>query len=225
MSKQKEGFPRFQPEAVILDMDGLMLDTERPVLDVWIQTGRGLGWEISRDIVFRTIGLSEAGMRALFAGEYGGDFPYDEVHSEVKRRLIEIHDRDGIGLRPGLTAFLDCMADHTIPFAVATSTERKTALWKLEKAGLRERCRLMVCGDEVINGKPAPDIFLAAAAKLGHSPGHCAGFEDSPHGLRGLAAAGIPSVFVKDLVDPPAEVLATLWRRYENLAQAVEIFT
>jgi beta-phosphoglucomutase-like phosphatase (HAD superfamily) len=107
---------------------------------------------------------------------------------------------------------------------VATSTARERALWKLDRAGIAGRFDAVVCGDEVSRGKPAPDIFLLAAERLGVRPSECAGFEDSPAGLRSLHAAGIRSIFIKDLVEPEATVLSTVWRRYESLAEAAGLW-
>jgi HAD superfamily hydrolase (TIGR01509 family) len=219
----EENSGRFFPRAAILDMDGLMLDTEGPVVECWLEICREFGRSVSRDIVMRAIGINEPATRSLFLGEYGQAFPFNEIYREVNNLMKRRMDR-GIRHRPGLSAFLDCLAERGIPFAVATSTDRETALWKLEKAGLRGRFPLMVCGDEVKNGKPAPDIFLAAAAQLGVNPADCAGFEDSGPGLLGLAAAGIRSVFIKDISEPSPEALAGVWRRCGDLAEAREIF-
>jgi HAD superfamily hydrolase (TIGR01509 family) len=212
-------------KAVLLDMDGLMLDTERPIVDLWIQAAGNLGWNISREAVHRVVGINEASSRAVFAAEYGPEFPYTEIKKELFRIIYGIVEKTGIARRPGLITLLDHLDTLKIPFAVATSTEREEALWKLEKAGIRSRFPVLVCGNEVQHGKPAPDIFLLAAERLGAEPAYCVGFEDSPAGLRSLSAAGIRSVFVKDLLDPPPEVLATVWRQYENLAEAVELFS
>jgi beta-phosphoglucomutase-like phosphatase (HAD superfamily) len=97
-------------------------------------------------------------------------------------------------------------------------------LWKLEKANIIDRFSVIVTVDDVKRGKPAPDLFLAAAEKLSKSPENCIGFEDSIAGLQSLAAAGVKSVFVKDIIQPPADVLKTVWRRYDNLAEATELF-
>ncbi|MDR0585774.1 MAG: HAD family phosphatase, partial [Treponema sp.] len=126
--------------------------------------------------------------------------------------------------RPGLLTLLDRLDALEIPKAVATSTERKRALWKLEKAGIADRFTVLVCGDEIRRGKPAPDIFLKAAERLGAAPADCVGFEDSPAGLKGLAEAGIRSVFIKDLAEPPPDVLAGVWRRCADLAEAAALF-
>jgi HAD superfamily hydrolase (TIGR01509 family) len=210
--------------AVILDMDGLMLDTERPSFAFWSEAARRFGREIPREMIMRIIGINEAGIRAGFLGEYGTDFPYDEIRRETARLAAEKMEQDGIALRPGLITLLDCLRDRHIPYGVATSTSRKTALWKLEKAGIGDRFSLLVCGDEVKNGKPASDIFLAAAAGLGFAPRDCVGFEDSGPGLLGLSAAGIRPVFVKDIASPSPEALAVVWRQYRNLAEGVELF-
>jgi HAD superfamily hydrolase (TIGR01509 family) len=215
----------FRPRAAILDMDGLMLDTERPIIDLWIRAGRECGWEIRRESVIQVIGINRASSFAVFRNEYGADFPYDEIHTGMQRLMMEAWALEGIRCRPGLIDLLDCLDERKIPFAVATSTDRKTARWKLELAGILNRFSLLVCGDEIEHGKPAPDIFLAAARRLGIAPEYCVGFEDSSPGLMGLQAAGIRSVFVKDLPEPSADALAGVWRSYGDLAQAREIFS
>jgi HAD superfamily hydrolase (TIGR01509 family) len=154
--------------------------------------------------------------------DYGPAFPYTEIRNELSRLITGEFER-GIAWRPGLPVILDKLERLGIPFGVATSARRATALWKLDKAGLGGRFSVLVCGDEVERGKPAPDIFLAAARALGAAPGDCLGLEDSPAGLRALAAAGIPSIFIKDIVEPPAEVLATVWRRCGDLAEAAAL--
>ena len=213
----------FRPKGVILDMDGLMLETEKPLIPLWLQAGRLFGREIKTETIMGAIGKTGVDVRLLCMRDLGDDFPYDEFHKELNR-LAALELEKGIALKSGLIVLLDCLVSRKIPFAVATSTGRRWALWKLEKAGISERFSVMVCGDEVSRGKPAPDIFLAAAEKLGLSPSECVGFEDSSAGLRGLHAAGIPSVFVKDLIDPPDEILANIWRQYSNLAEAAELF-
>ncbi|GHU04072.1 phosphorylated carbohydrates phosphatase [Spirochaetia bacterium] len=213
-----------KPAAVIFDMDGLMLDTERPVLDFWIKAAEKFGVTVTRDTVFRTIGINEAGSRVILEEACGLDFPYDEIRAERNRMVREQVEREGIAQKKGLLTLLNHLDARGIKKALATSTARETALWKLKHAGIPDRFEIMVCGDEVKNGKPAPDIFLRAVEKLGVPASDCVGFEDSPAGLQALHAAKIPSVFVKDLVEPPEETLATVWRRCENLAEAAELF-
>jgi beta-phosphoglucomutase-like phosphatase (HAD superfamily) len=107
---------------------------------------------------------------------------------------------------------------------VATSTARERALQKLDRAGILHYFKEAAFGDEVPKGKPEPDIFLLAARRLHKAPADCVGFEDSPAGLRSLAAAGIRSVFVKDVIEPEPGVLSLVWRRFESLDQAIPLF-
>jgi HAD superfamily hydrolase (TIGR01509 family) len=214
----------FRPKAVIFDIDGLMLDTERPLIPLWIQAGRSFGREITSELVTRTIGLTRNDIRALCVRELGDDFPIDKFDEELGR-LIDIEFEKGIAHKPGLVQLLDHLASLGIPLAVGTSSRRSVAAWKLQKAGIADRFIHIVGGDEVEKGKPAPDIFLRAAELLKVSPPHCAGFEDSPAGLQALASAGIASVFIKDIIEPPKEILASVWKRLDNLAEAIALFT
>jgi HAD superfamily hydrolase (TIGR01509 family) len=213
----------FLPAAVIFDMDGLMLDTEGPVVSLWIEAAEKSGWKVARDLALTTVGIDEEATRAVFMAEYGPGFPYENIREELIRNIADRFEGEGIPHRPGLLTLLDHLAALGIPLGVATSTARETALWKLDKGGIRDRFAVLACGDEVSRGKPAPDIFLLAAERLGKSPAQCLGFEDSPAGLRALHAAGIRSVFIKDLLEPPPEVLATVWRRCGDLAEAVDL--
>jgi len=214
----------FRPRAVIFDMDGLMLDTERPMIPVWIEAGKIIGWDIKAETAIRTIGINGDDIRKVCMNELGADFPYDKFNKEVHRLFDEEFEK-GIAHKPGLIQLLDHLASLGIPLAVGTSSRRSSALWKLKKAGILERFSQISCGDEVKNGKPAPDIFLRAAELLNVPTALCVGFEDSPAGLQALASAGIASVFIKDVVEPPKEILAGVWKRLDNLSEAIALFT
>lgn len=212
------------PAGAIFDMDGLMLDTERPVIPMWLKVSKKWGWDLTAGDVYSIIGINRASARKYFSEKFGPSFPYDDIVRDVSGIMREEMDRGGINLKPGLLVLLDRFDALKVPLAVATSTGRETAEWKLRLAGIRDRFSVMVCGDEIRNGKPDPEIFLLAAEKLGKKPDGCAGFEDSPAGLQGLKAAGIPSVFVKDLLEPSREILEGVWRRCTDLAEAAKLF-
>ncbi|MCL2093508.1 MAG: HAD family phosphatase [Treponema sp.] len=213
----------FRPEAAIFDMDGLMLETEAPFAPAWVQAGKEAGYDIGPEIIQATIGIDGEGTRRILTEKFGPDFPLRKIWDQVIRLVTEDFER-GIALKPGLIALLDHLSEKKIPVGVATSTRRDGALWKLTKAGIEDRFEIITCGDEVVNGKPAPDIFLLAARRMGVDPSICVGFEDSPPGLLGLHRAGIASVFVKDQVQPSPEILATVWKTYPDLGQALELF-
>jgi len=214
---------KIRPAGIIFDVDGLMLDTEGPMIPLWAQAGKPLGWDISPEVVLRTLGITIEGTRTIFLQEYGPDFPYERIRAEFSRLYYKELEK-GIPHKSGLVFLLDHLASLGIPLAVATSARRESAVWKLRKAGILDRFSALACGDEIRNGKPAPDIFLLAAERLRQKPCDCVGFEDSPAGLQGLHAAGIRSVFVKDLTDPPPEIRATVWRCCADLTEAAELF-
>jgi HAD superfamily hydrolase (TIGR01509 family) len=205
-------------------MDGLMLDTEAPAIAAWLKAARDRGWEVARETALRTVGLDEDSTREVIREACGPGFPYDEVRQAMVDAIIEGAERRGIPQKPGLMPLLDRAAERGIPLGVATSSSQEAALWKLNRGGIPvERFAVITCGNEVRRGKPAPDIFLLAAKRLGVPPEHCVGFEDSPAGIRGLYDAGIKPVFIQDLVSPPPEVLAKVWRSFPSLGEALSI--
>jgi HAD superfamily hydrolase (TIGR01509 family) len=219
--KNKEN--KFRPSAVIFDMDGLMFDTEKPFIRLWTEIGKKFGYDITSGIVLRMVGLNAESSRTVMTREYGDDFPYDIMREELKV-LYNKEFEKGIPHKKGLVFLLDRLFSAKIPMGVATSTRRDRALDMLARAGILDHFAAVVCGDEIVNGKPAPDIFLLTAEKLGQPLSACVGFEDSPAGLKGLHAAGIRSIFIKDLIEPSPEVLAAVWKRCNDLAEAVELF-
>ncbi len=216
---------QFIPRAVLFDMDGLMLDTEGPVIPLWQKAAAKFGMSLDEETLFKTVGIDGPSTRKILMEKYGDNFPYDDILDELIEIIRIDTEKNGIPHRPGLLALLDHLDSLGIPKAVATSTDRETALWKLKHAHIDGRFTVLACGDEVKQGKPAPDIFLLAAQRLGKKPEECIGFEDSPAGLRALASAGIKSVFIKDIVQPPEEVMKTVWHRFKDLSEAVVLFT
>ena len=214
----------FLPAAVIFDMDGLMFDTENLTIPLWEIAGKPFGYNLTRDIILRMVGISGERAQALLLEEFGSDFPYEAIRDEYKILVSKEIEKNGVPKKPGLMYLLDRLRAANIPLGLATSTRSPRAIDLLERAGILDRFKALTCGEDVTNGKPAPDIFLLAAKKLGQPPCDCVGFEDSTAGLMSLHAAGIRSVFIKDVLSPPEEVLATVWHRCNDLSEAAALF-
>jgi HAD superfamily hydrolase (TIGR01509 family) len=195
------------PEAVIFDMDGLMLDTEAPALRAWERAARGLGRDFDLTLCRKMIGRNFGDCVALIRARHGADYPVEELTRAWAADYDTIVAAEGIALKPGLAEILDLLDERGIATAVATSTRRERALAKLDRVGLTHRFAALVGGDEIAHGKPAPDIFVAAAARLGVAAGDCIVLEDSEPGIIGAAAAGMVPVMVPDLHQPSVEVL------------------
>lgn len=209
--------------SVAFDMDGLLFDTERLAIDSWLWAGRQVGIGIDRDIVLLTLGLDRGDTRRVFEEHYGTANDYDRIRAlriEYTKTSIE---RDGMPVKPGLGVLLDWLETHGVRFALATSTDRDRAGYYLDRAGLSARFVYRVCGDMVANGKPAPDIYLAAARLLGAQPGCCFALEDAPLGILAAHRAGCLPVMIPDLVEPDAATEALLYARRASLADVVPL--
>jgi HAD superfamily hydrolase (TIGR01509 family) len=206
-------------KGVILDLDGTVIDTERHPLEIWPVLSRGRGYPVTVEMAGRLVGVNEETERALLRKEFGEAYPYEEIRDEMRILFRQKVETGHIAVKKGFEELLARIKERALPYALATSTDRATVGWKLEHAGLTGVFPVIVCGDEVQTGKPAPDIFLKAARLIDKNPEDCIGIEDSPAGLRGLRDAGIRSVFIKDLVMPPDDVMAGVWRECRDLSE------
>lgn len=193
---------------VIFDMDGLLLDSERVAYRIGRETSAHLGAPWSHEVALRMIGLNSVDGYRLLREAFGDDFPVEAHQAEFGRRYERAIDEGGFDLKPGVHALLDRLDALALPRAVATSTRRARAGAKLAGVGVLARLYGWVGGDEVARGKPAPDIYLAAADLLGVPVGDCLVLEDSNVGVRGGLAAGARVVMVPDLLPPAPDVLA-----------------
>ena len=200
--------PARRPAAVILDMDGLLLDTEPLAVQAWHDAAATLGVAFDGGLAHSLIGRNWADCCALVRGGSEADYPVDALLATWHAAYDAIVARDGVALKPGVHELLDWLDDVAIPRAVATSTRRSRAQAKLERAGLWTRVDALVGGDEVARGKPAPDIVIATAAKLGVDAPACVVIEDSEPGARAALAARAAPIIVPDLVAPSDALLA-----------------
>ena len=194
------------PQAVIFDMDGLMLDSERALLGCLAQAGADAGHDLPEDLLLSLIGSSDAVTRQIIASRVGAE-SVDALLRDSYARYDGIV-AGGVPHRPGIIDLLDTLAAHGVPRAVATSTRRPLALRKLETAGLLPYFEHVATSSDVAHAKPAPDIDLLAAHKLGIAPRHCLALEDSPTGVRAALAAGMTVIQIPDLLEPDETVRA-----------------
>lgn len=211
--------------AVIFDMDGLMIDTERMAQLAWQRAGAEFGFTLPDDLYLQAVGRTAVATEILFREGLGPDFPFAEIYTRKQHYLYTAIEQEGIPTKTGLVELLDLVEQQGLAKAVATSTARVLALKKLTAAGLLHRFETIVCGDEVPNGKPAPDIFLAAAQKLGVVPDECLVLEDSLAGIRAAHAAGMRAIMVPDLIQPPADSNEIIYQVMVDLHQVRGLFS
>lgn len=208
----------FRPAAVIFDMDGLMLDSERAIVDALRAAATGQDADIEPDWWLCLIGHGDAACRARLSEKIGADAA-DALLADGHARYIAVAEA-GLPHRPGIVALLELLAAHDVPRAVATSTRSPLAQRKLAAAGLLAHFDVVCTSSDVAAPKPAPDVYLLAAERLGVAPAQCLVLEDSPTGVRAALAAGMTAIQVPDLLAPDDTVRALGHRIVESLEAA-----
>jgi HAD superfamily hydrolase (TIGR01509 family) len=194
------------PVAVIFDMDGLLLDSE-PLYRITWQTAAGeLGCPIDDEFYEQFVGRGNDEAERLLLERFGDSLPLDEFRVRWRRDWDQRVDAEPPARKPGAIELIDVLDQRGIPKALATSTPRAMALRCL--GDLAPRFAAFAFGDEVEHSKPAPDLFLLAAERLGIAPEKCLVLEDSEAGVRSARAAGMQVIMVPDLVEPSEEVAA-----------------
>ena len=195
------------PQAVVFDMDGLLFDTETLYVEAALTALTGLGHEASTEIILRTTGGPWTQTRQLLLEHFGPAFPVDDFVT-VWVRHFWILAEERLALKPGVIELLDLLDELKLPKAIATSSSHATVQRHLAAHDLTARFDAISAAGDYAAGKPAPDPFLTAAARLGVAPAQCLALEDSYKGIRSAATAGMMAVMVPDLLPPTAEIRA-----------------
>jgi HAD superfamily hydrolase (TIGR01509 family) len=193
---------------IIFDMDGLLLDTERIARIAWQEAARRAGHEMPDALFALMIGRSKRDSGELMRAQLGPNFEFEKIHAATAVLFEEILERDGLPLKPGARELLEHLAARQAPLAVATSTRNPVAARRLEQLGLLRYFPVLVTGDQVTHGKPAPDIYRLAAQRLGIDPAASFALEDSHAGIRSAHGAGLKVIMVPDLLPPTPEIAA-----------------
>jgi len=203
--------------AVIFDMDGLLIDSERAILDCWRETATAQSLDLDDSLWLSMVGLHEAGCAELLDGLLGAERA-ERLTFECKRRY-DLLVEDGLPLKAGARELLQDLFDLGVPLAVATSTRGERARIKLARSGIDRYFSHVVTSSDVTHAKPAPDLYLLAAERLGIPPRECIAIEDSEFGVRAASAAGIRVIQVPDVV-PATDLSRSLATVVESLSLA-----
>ena len=190
--------------AAVFDMDGLLLDSERPIRDAWLSAAAELGAPLTQADYLGVVGRNERESDALLLDVFGGDAAL--LGATRRRADALIAERFGAApfdVKPGALRLLRALRVAAIPCAVASSTAHREVERRLERAGLLAFFDAVCGGDEVARGKPEPDLYRLAVERLRVDARGCVAFEDSNYGARAALAAGLAVVVVPDL--KPAE--------------------
>lgn len=184
----------------VFDMDGLMYDTERIIMNAWDKTGKEMGYGPLGFHLFSTLGMSRSGRKEYFQKTLGMDFPYDEFQERYAEETYR-QTETCIPVKPGLYELLDYLKQEHYVLAVATSSSRESALRKLKNSHLEQGYfDVIICGDMVKRAKPDPEIYQIACQKLQKPPSQLVALEDSENGLKSALSAGMGAIMIPDLI-------------------------
>jgi len=190
-------------EAVIFDLDGLLIDSEQVWDDVRREYVRERGGRWHDGAQRDMMGMSSPEWSRYVAEELGVDLPPEQISADVVA-LVEARYRERLPVLPGAPEALERLARRW-PLGLASSSNRELIDLVLDVAGWAAYFEVTVSSEEVDRGKPAPDVYLEAARRLGTAPGDCAAIEDSRNGIRSAVAAGMRVIAIPNRAFPPGD--------------------
>lgn len=210
--------------AVIFDMDGVLLDTEKLLYKYWLQAARELGYPLMPEHA-----LDLRSLAGKFAEEYIREKVSTDIdYGKLRQRRRELMNADlaqnGIPAKSGAKELLSMLRAKGLKTAVATATDEPRTRAYLTEIGILDLFDRICCATMVENGKPMPDVYLFACEQLGEKPCDCAAVEDSPNGVLSAYRAGCQVAMIPDLTEPDSRIAAMLTWKAESLSALERIF-
>ena len=200
-------------DAVVFDMDGVIFDSEKCVLECWEVVAQRHGFSGIEEVFLACTGTNDKKTKEIVLEAFGQDFPYDEYAKESSVLFHEKYDNGNLPIKPGIFHILDFLKSENKKIALASSTRKEIVTQELRDAGLLHYFDKLVCGDMISKSKPDPEIYLKACEEIGISPERAYAIEDSYNGIRSAHAGKLKPIMVPDLLPADDEM--------KSLAEAV----
>lgn len=204
-------------KAVIFDMDGVLIDTEKWLVKYWCQAAEEAGFPMKREHALAIRSLAGEYANAYLKEIFGEKFSYWTIRERRKVLMNQHIKKNGIEKKPGVEEVLDYLQGKGIKTAVATATDPERAKKYLEEIGIYDKFDKVICATMVKHGKPEPDIYLYACEQIGEKPKDCLAVEDSPNGVQSAVSAGLRTIMVPDLTDPDPKTASLIFAKLHSL--------
>lgn len=208
-------------DAVVFDMDGVIFDSERAVMNCWLLLADKYGIKDIEKPYLACTGTTVQKTKQIMLEAYGDDFPYDEYAKEASRMYHEKYDGGRLPMKSGVIEILDFLRSNGKKIALASSTRKETVINQLRDARILDCFDEVITGDMVTRSKPEPDIFLLACEKIGVEPNRAYAIEDSYNGIRAAYRGGLKPIMVPDLLPADQEMREKAEEVIDNLDNVV----
>lgn len=211
-------------DAVVFDMDGVIFDSERLVIECWKPIAEKYHIPDIEAACYECMGINATLTEQKMKARYGEEFPYQEYKAEVSAAFFEKTKDGKLPQKEGVKELLLYLKEHHIKTALASSTRREVVVRELKEGGLYEYFDVIVCGDMVSKSKPDPEIFLKACSLLQVLPKEAYAIEDSYNGIRSAHGAGMMPIMVVDLAPANEEMKELTTEIFDSLLQVKSYF-
>lgn len=215
--------PLSRIKAVIFDLDGTLLDTEKLLFKYWRLAAKQYGYDMTPEQALTLRSLTHRLVQPLFTEWFGEGCDYKLLRERRLKLMREHIEKYGVDVKPGAAELLDYLGKSGYLRAVATATDEERASALLKKVGLYDSFDRIICASMVEWGKPKPDIYIYAARQLGLSPDECIAVEDSPNGVRSAHDAGCFTVMVPDQTLPDEELKKLIDAQCTDLTKIIDL--
>ena len=211
-------------KAVLFDMDGLMVDTESLATEAFIHSAKKQGYDMTKEETLLVLGFTTKSIYEFWENYFkdsnvSGKQLVDDHYKYIENILFTTGPRK----MPYIEELLKYLKENNYKVAVASSSNMDHIINNMEKTGLKKYIDEFASGAEVENGKPAPDVFLLAAERLGVKPENCLVLEDSKAGVIAGSSAGAKVIMVPDMFKPDKECKERTYRIVGNLGEVISI--
>ena len=212
-------------KAIIFDMDGLMIDSERVTFECYQERLKDMNLTMDEEFYKTLLGKPIKGIYQRFYDVYGNDFPIENVIQDVHQLMAERFETEGVPVKKGLVELLHYLKDNNYKTIVATSSNRDRVDKILAQAKITEFFDDSICGDEVTKGKPNPEVFLISCQKLGVNVDEAIVLEDSEAGIQAAYSGNIDVICIPDMKYPEQEFEKMTTKILDSLDQVIDFLT
>ncbi len=206
-------------KAIIFDMDGLMIDSERVTFECYQERLKDMNLTMDEEFYKTLLGKPIKGIYQRFYDVYGNDFPIQNVIQDVHQLMAERFETEGVPVKKGLVELLHYLKDNNYKTIVATSSNRDRVDKILAQAKITEFFDDSICGDEVTKGKPNPEVFLKSCQKLGVNVDEAIVLEDSEAGIQASYDANIKVICIPDMKYPEKQYKEKTFKILKDLTE------